>query len=278
MTEYLNRTYDINDPKLVSTYDELSLWAAPFGLKLLDTVEMRPNITILDVGPGPGFPLVELANRFGPTSKLFGIDPWEGGIQRIKEKIVFHQLKNIEIVNGIAEKLPFENEFFDLVVSNNGMNNVENQELAFNECFRVSKSQAQFVFTMNQYRTMEEFYDIYCDSLRELSLDQFIRNIEEHRVKHRPSNDKVVKIVNDSGFIVKSLEEDIFKIRFATGTALLNHSFIKIAFLLPWKNCIPSKEVQKVFPILESNLNSYAKKMKGIELSVPFACYNCLKP
>jgi ubiquinone/menaquinone biosynthesis C-methylase UbiE len=277
MNNYIDRTYNIDDPKLVSTYDELSIWAAPFGLKLLDTVEMRPNLTILDIGPGTGFPLVELANRFGPTSKIFGIDPWKGGILRIKEKIEFQQLKNIEIIEGVAEDLPFENEFFDLVVSNNGMNNVENQELAFKECFRVSKSNAQFVFTMNQYGTMEEFYEVYYDSLGELKLDQHIKNIEEHRVKHRPSNDKIVKIVNDSGFIVKSLKEDIFKMRFATGTALLNHSFIKIAFFQPWKNCIPPEEVKKVFPVLETNLNSYAKKMKGIELSIPFGCYNCLK-
>jgi ubiquinone/menaquinone biosynthesis C-methylase UbiE len=262
MTEYLNRTYDVNDPKLVSTYDELSLWAAPFGLKLLDTLEMRSNVTVLDVGPGPGFPLIELANRFGPTSRIYGVDPWEGGIK----------------INGVAEKLPYENEFFDLIVSNNGMNNVEDQDKAFNECFRVSKSGAQLVFTINQYRTMEEFYEIYYDSLRDLKLDQYIKTIEEHRAKHRPSNEKIIKIVNDSGFIIKSLEENSFKIRFATGTALLNHSFIKIAFLQPWKNCLPSKEVQKVFSLLESNLNSYAENMRGIELSIPFACYNCFKP
>jgi hypothetical protein len=33
-------------------YDELPLWSAPFGLMLLEQVELPPGMTILDVGAG----------------------------------------------------------------------------------------------------------------------------------------------------------------------------------------------------------------------------------
>lgn len=45
-------------------YDELPLWSAPFGLLLLEHVEMRPGITILDVGAGTGFLSIELLRHY----------------------------------------------------------------------------------------------------------------------------------------------------------------------------------------------------------------------
>ncbi len=67
-SDYLNEIYDLNDPALVSIIDELPLWSAPFGLKLLDKVMFHPNMNVLDLGCGLGFPLLELANRLGDNS------------------------------------------------------------------------------------------------------------------------------------------------------------------------------------------------------------------
>ena len=36
MDNYLKTNYDLNDVELVSVIDELPLWSAPFGLRLLD--------------------------------------------------------------------------------------------------------------------------------------------------------------------------------------------------------------------------------------------------
>ncbi|MBU1344941.1 MAG: hypothetical protein KKE44_14360 [Proteobacteria bacterium] len=55
--------------------DDLPLWSAPFGLTLLDTLKFKKNINVLDIGCGEGFPLIEIAARFGETSRFFGLDP-----------------------------------------------------------------------------------------------------------------------------------------------------------------------------------------------------------
>ena len=73
MKKYLTNNLDLN--KLVNVLDELPLWSAPFGLKLLDAIEYKPNISALDIGFGNGFPLTELAMRLGETSTVYGIDP-----------------------------------------------------------------------------------------------------------------------------------------------------------------------------------------------------------
>ncbi len=40
MTDYLGKTFDLESPDFISTYDELTLWAAPFKLMLLDRVRL----------------------------------------------------------------------------------------------------------------------------------------------------------------------------------------------------------------------------------------------
>jgi len=125
MKDYLNHSFNPDDPDLISVIDELPLWSAPFGLSLLDTINLKPNINALDVGCGLGFPLIELSQRLGNTCKVYGIDPWEAAIERINLKIKTYDLKNVSVIKGVAEELPFDDNFLNLIVSNNGINNVE---------------------------------------------------------------------------------------------------------------------------------------------------------
>lgn len=50
----------LEDARLASAFDETPLWSAPFGLRLLDRVRMADGLSVLDVGCGAGFPLLEL--------------------------------------------------------------------------------------------------------------------------------------------------------------------------------------------------------------------------
>ena len=118
--------------------DELSLWSAPFGLKLLDSITMRRGMKVLDFGCGFGFPMLELAERLGMTSEVYGLDPSPEALAVIQQKITDWQIGNAKIIRGVAEAIPFHDCFFDLIVANNGINNVSDQAKALKECYRVS--------------------------------------------------------------------------------------------------------------------------------------------
>ena len=45
MTKYLKTDFNINSKELVDLIDELPIWSAPFGLKLLDGIDYRKGIT-----------------------------------------------------------------------------------------------------------------------------------------------------------------------------------------------------------------------------------------
>ena len=160
MKKYLNSKFDLNSDELIEVFDEVPFWAAPFGLKLIDKVVLRKGIKALDIGFGAGFPLTELAMRLGNTCTVYGIDPWAAAIKRTRKKLAIYGIENVEIIEGVAESIPLPSDSIDLIVSNNGINNVEDLEKVLSECSRIIKQGGQFILTMNLNNTMLEFYDI----------------------------------------------------------------------------------------------------------------------
>ena len=235
MGNYLNSNFDFENAELVNVLDELPLWSAPFGLKLLEMVDYKKNLTVLDIGFGLGFPLTELAMRLGDSSKVYGIDLWEMAIERAKSKLGIYEISNTTILNASADEMPFKNSFFDLIVSNNGLNNVNDLKKSFYECGRVAKKSAQFVFTMNLENSMIEFYEIYKEVLIENALIPELTNLKEHIYHKRRPLSEIRKELTDNKFFIRNELHDTFSYCFADGTSMLNHFLIRLAFLDSWK-------------------------------------------
>ena len=260
MKNYLNQVVNTDDVDLVSVIDDLPLWSAPFGLKLLDAIEIKRNINVLDVGCGLGFPAIEISQRLGASCRIYGIDPWEEALERAGQKLQVYNIENVHLVNGYAEELPFEDVFFDLIVSNNGINNVRDLNAVIRECFRVSKYGAQFIATLNLSDTMKEFYSVFKNVLEEFGLMDEIGKTNQHIYQKRRPVNEIKTLLEESGYSVKNILYDSFNIRFADGTAMLNHYFIKYWFLDSWKNILKTTDLEKVFDKVETDLNSYSEK------------------
>ena len=102
--------------------------------------------------------MTEIALRLGESSTVYGIDPWTDAIARANKKIEYYRITNIKIFEGVAESIPLDNNSVDLIVSNNGINNVSDINKVISECSRIIKSGGQFVQTMNLDKSMFEFY------------------------------------------------------------------------------------------------------------------------
>ena len=264
-----------DDPAVVSAFDELPLWSAPFGLRLLETVHLAPNLTVLDVGFGTGFPLLELARRLDAKSRLYGVDPWAAGTDRARDKLRTYGLTNVLLLRAVAEKVPLATGSVDLVLSNNGLNNVQDVVQALAECRRVSRPGAQLVLTQNLPETMRTFYDVYEEVLRECRLENSVEELRRHiHAKRRPL-EEVRALVTAAGFDIATISEDSFSLRFLDGTALLSHFFVRLGFLDSWKAVPPTREADRVMTLLERRLNELARESGELRLDVPFACLDC---
>jgi len=274
----LESEYNVNDPDVVSVIDDAPLWSAPFGLGLLEVVRMHKNIRALDVGSGLGFPLIELAQRLGTTCKVYGIDPWTPANERARMKIRVWKLNNVEVVQGNAEHLPFADGFFDLVVSNNGTNNVDDEEETFREISRVAKPGAQIVLTMNLPETMNEFYQVYRDVLQRKNLNDEMERLETHIHQKRKPLPHTLSLIESVGLEVVNVHHDSFSLRYSDGSAMLDSPLIKLAFLRSWTDVLAPSDVSPVFEVIEGELNRLAEVSGELRLTVPWVCLDLCKP
>jgi arsenite methyltransferase len=275
MKKYL--TNDFNLAEYVNVSDECPIWSAPFGLKLLDCIDYKPNISAIDIGFGTGFPLTEIALRLGENSTVFGIDPWTDAIVRVNKKIDYYGITNIKIFEGVAESIPLDDNSVDLIVSNNGINNVSDINQVISECSRIIKSGGQFAQTMNLDKTMFEFYGQLEKVLYDLHMKTEIELMRQHIYEKRRPLEEMISMIQKHGFIIKDLEHDQFNYKFSNGTAMLNHYFIRLAFMDSWIKILPENKLEQIFDTIEIRLNEQAKILGGIKLSIPYVLINAIK-
>ncbi|MHA2249674.1 MAG: class I SAM-dependent methyltransferase [Candidatus Kariarchaeaceae archaeon] len=266
--EYLDETYDWTDPDLIAITDDATYWYTNFGNFLFKHIILENNVKMLDLACGTGFPLFELAERFGPTCNAVGVDIWEEAIKRCKLKIKVLKIGNVQVEVANAEDLPFGNDQFDLIVSNLAINNFKSPENVFSECYRVTKPKGRIVITTNLNGQMNEFYQVYKETLNELNLQEHINSLQK-TIDHPVSIESASTILENAGFNISRTFQDQFVMNFLNGSALLRHTFIKMGFLPGWVGFLTNEEKYTVFELLEEKLNSIAEEKGSFKLIFP---------
>ncbi|MSP48425.1 MAG: SAM-dependent methyltransferase [Alphaproteobacteria bacterium] len=264
MSGHLTFTVDLDDPALVAAYDDLPLWSAMAGLLLLEHVPLAPAIVVLDVGCGTGFPAIELAERLGPSSRVHGLDPWAAALDRARAKAAARGVAHVVLDRGDAARMPYADRHFDLIVSNLGLNNLPDPEAAAAECRRVLKPGGRLALSTNLVGHMAELYEVLERVLAETGAEREAGALRRH-VDGRASVAGVRALLERHGFRVGRVEETTRLLRYADGTALLNHWFVKLGFLDGWRATVDPARAAEVFGRLEAALP------RPLTLTVPFA-------
>jgi SAM-dependent methyltransferase len=106
--------------------------ANPFSLGALDRGER-----VLDVGCGAGTDSLVAAQMVGAEGHVTGIDMTPEMLARARAAARTMGATNVEFVEGEAERLPFEDESFDVVISNGVIDLIPDKDAVFSELFRV---------------------------------------------------------------------------------------------------------------------------------------------
>jgi arsenite methyltransferase len=106
--------------------------ANPFALGAL-----HPGERVLDVGSGAGMDTLVAAQMAGPSGSVTGIDMTVEMLAKARAGAAAMGAANVDFVEGEAERLPFEDGSFDVVISNGVIDLIPDKDAVFSEIFRV---------------------------------------------------------------------------------------------------------------------------------------------
>lgn len=103
----------------------------------LDSV--NPGDTVLDIGCGAGVDTLIAALMAGPPGKAVGVDVVPEMLARAEENRRLTGIENAAFQQASGEKLPFEDNSFDVLISNGAINLIPDKAAVLKEAWRVLK-------------------------------------------------------------------------------------------------------------------------------------------
>jgi SAM-dependent methyltransferase len=106
--------------------------ANPFSLGRLASGER-----VLDLGSGAGTDSLVAAQMVGEHGRVTGVDMTPEMLAKAREAAAEMGASNVEFVQSEAERLPFEEASFDVVISNGVIDLIPDKDAVFSELYRV---------------------------------------------------------------------------------------------------------------------------------------------
>jgi arsenite methyltransferase len=115
--------------------------ANPFSLRRL-----APGELVVDVGSGAGFDTFIAASQVGDTGRVVGIDMTTEMLTKSRNTAATLGYDHVEFREGLAEALPIDDGWADVVISNGVINLCADKHAVFAEIRRVLKPSGRLQF------------------------------------------------------------------------------------------------------------------------------------
>lgn len=106
-------------------------------------VALRPLAAgerVVDVGSGAGFDVFVAAHQVGPSGQVIGVDMADEMLAKARATAAALGLHQVEFRKGLAEDLPVEDGWADVVISNGVINLCADKRTVFGEIHRVLRA------------------------------------------------------------------------------------------------------------------------------------------
>ncbi|MBT3322742.1 MAG: methyltransferase domain-containing protein [Anaerolineae bacterium] len=190
-----------------ANYDMLSSWydlltgfsEKKYKEKGLSKLNIREGEVTLEIGFGTGHCIKALAQSVGNSGKVYGIDLSTGMLNIAKAKVSKADLtERVELKCGDAEKLPYEDNFFNAIYISFTLELFDTPEISvvLNECHRVLQSDGRIcIVAMSKKEKVGLMVGIY-----EWAQDKFTKYVDCRPIY-------VWKAIEDANFEIESVTE-----------------------------------------------------------------------
>jgi len=108
-------------------------------MKVVDWIDIREDMCVLEVGPGPGTFTIETARRVGEKGKVFAVDIQPTVISKLNSRLRRDKIMNVIAKVASAYDLPFSNKTFDRAFMITVLAEIPDRKKALLEIKRVLK-------------------------------------------------------------------------------------------------------------------------------------------
>lgn len=181
---------------------------APWASYLIQRAHPQRREHVLDVACGTGIVARNVASRVGSQGLVIGLDVNPDMIH-IARQVAERARITVEWHSGPAEKLPFPNGSFDLVLCQFGLMFFTDRHAALNEMHRVLRTGGRVVLSVWQNLDRHPFYQTLHDVSR-----QHLGKSSVQAVFSLGDSDELRKLFTDSGFQYIEIEPMSITARF----------------------------------------------------------------
>jgi len=192
-------------------YSDSEMSAVPEGANLglgcgnpVAIASLKEGEAVLDLGSGAGFDAFLASPRVGEKGRVIGVDMTPEMIKKACANAKKGNYRNVEFRLGEIEKLPVEDNFVDVIISNCVINLSPDKRSVFKEAFRVLKPGGRLmvsdlVLVKDLPDAIKESIEAYVGCLAGAVMkNEYIRFIENAGFKD-------IKIINQSNYPVDAM-------------------------------------------------------------------------
>lgn len=149
--------------------------------RIIQEIQPQNDLTIIDVGVGPGYSLKLLSNKF-PNADIIGIDPSDEMLDYTTKNVLNSiDSSKVRVLKGETPNLPLRNDTADYVLLINMVYFWENPTSEFKDINKILKSQGKLLIYFTGPEGIEE-------------------TIEEEGVFYKHTEKEMIEFLSQAGF------------------------------------------------------------------------------
>ena len=195
----------------------------------IDIANVKKGDAILDLASGTGDLIKLYHKKIGNSGRIVSSDINEAMLDEGKRNLINSGVLGIVFVQANAEKLPFEDNSFDLVSIAFGLRNVTDKDKALSEMCRVLKPGGVLIvleFSKTTNPVLEKIYDAYSFNLIPKFGSWFAGDEDSYQylaesIRKHPDQETLKQMIIDAGF-------DMCEYQNLTGGVVAIHKGIKV--------------------------------------------------
>ncbi len=262
--------------KLARVYDDevMPVWSERFGRLLLRGLTLPERGQVLDVSCGTGYPSVELLRRMGPGCRLIAIDAASAMLDVARKKVAEIEGASRKVffrTESAEPKLSFADDVYDLVVSNLGLEDMDDQAGALRDFARVTAPGGEVRCTLPLDGTFQEFFDIYREVLIKHDKHDALDRLNDY-LRRYPTVEQCEEWMQAAGFRPYRIDVAEFSMLFKSSREFFFAPVIEYGPLPEWKAIAgKGQEMQDVFWYIKEAIDAYFGD-RAFQATVKAAC------